>query len=301
MVKRRQLTNPFAENPEGNNRDAALVASAIGGEKAALEELIRRHQNWIYNIALRMVGHPQDAEDVVQEVLLKIITKLSTFEQRSSFRTWAYRIVTNHVLNMRKRGVEKKMVSFEAYWEAIDCTPDMDIPDLQGAPADLPVLLEEINIHCMMGMLLCLNRELRLAFILGEVFQVSDRIGGEILQISKDLFRQRLSRARKRIFGFMTEKCGLIDKGNPCHCEKKLQALIEAGSIDPGKLMFSRDYLHRIKAVSGQRQEKLKTMYETKCQSVFLEHPFQSSPDFVAAFRQMMKSDEFRDIFEFGN
>ena len=68
--------------------------------------LVLRHQAWIYNIAIRMVFQPQDAEEVTQEVLVKVITKLSTFKGESKFRTWLYRIAANHVLNMKRRSAE---------------------------------------------------------------------------------------------------------------------------------------------------------------------------------------------------
>ena len=300
-MKRKETINPFVESTERDAVDASLVQAAVKGDKGALEDLIERHQDWIYNIALRMVGHTQDAEDVTQEALLKIVTKLSTFQGKSSFRTWAYRVVANHVLNMKKRSAEKKLVSFDAYWESIDQTPDMDMPDLKGTPVDMPIILEEINIHCMMGMLLCLSRELRLAFILGEVFAVSDKIGGEILEISRDTFRQRLSRARKKMYDFMTEKCGLIEESNPCHCDRKMKALMDYGTIDPNNLEFNRNYMHKIKAISGDRQHRFQNLLYSKCLTLFREHPFQNSPDFVVAFRELLKSDEFQEIFRFWN
>ena len=76
------MFNPFAENAEGQATDAELVELAKNGDRAALEKLVLRHQAWIYNIAVRMVFQPQDAEEVTQEVLIKVITKLSTFKGR---------------------------------------------------------------------------------------------------------------------------------------------------------------------------------------------------------------------------
>ena len=64
--------------------DADLVERAKNGDRAALEKLVLRHQAWIYNIAVRMVFQPQDAEEVTQEVLIKVITKLSTFKGKAS-------------------------------------------------------------------------------------------------------------------------------------------------------------------------------------------------------------------------
>ena len=90
--------NPFAEHSDSDPEDVALVARVQAGNRQALETLLARHQPWIYNILVRMLYHPAEAEDATQEVLIKVLTKLSTFEGRSSFRTWLYRIVVNHAL-----------------------------------------------------------------------------------------------------------------------------------------------------------------------------------------------------------
>ena len=102
------MVNPFAEVVEEEVDDAHLVEQAKKGSRAALEKLVLRHQAWIYNIAVRMVFHPQDAEEVTQEVLVKVITKLSTFNGDSKFRSWLYRIAANHVLNMKRRSAESR-------------------------------------------------------------------------------------------------------------------------------------------------------------------------------------------------
>src|SRR5206468_1185114 len=94
--------NPLADSAPTDPEDYLLVTRARSGEREALETLVGRHQTWIYNIALRMLSHPQDAEDATQEILIKALTTLSSFEGRSSFRTWLYRIVVNHVLNIRR-------------------------------------------------------------------------------------------------------------------------------------------------------------------------------------------------------
>ncbi|HVK16175.1 MAG TPA: sigma factor, partial [Fimbriiglobus sp.] len=74
------MFNPFSEVAESGSVDAELVAQAKNGDRTALERLILRHQAWVYNIAVRMVFHPQDAEEVTQEVLIKAVTRLSTFQ-----------------------------------------------------------------------------------------------------------------------------------------------------------------------------------------------------------------------------
>src|SRR5436190_6118918 len=100
MHRRNAMFNPFAEVAEADPPDSVLVAEAQHGSRAALEKLVLRHQAWIFNIAVRMVFEPHDAEEVTQEVLVKVITKLGTFRGESKFRTWLYHIAANHVLNM---------------------------------------------------------------------------------------------------------------------------------------------------------------------------------------------------------
>src|SRR5881227_586993 len=152
--------------------DPGLVTRANAGEQPALEELVRRHQAWIYNIAIRMLAHPQDAEDATQEILIKAITRLSSFEGRSSFRTWLYRIVVNHVLNMKRGRLEPDTLTFSCYAHGLDKTPDLDPPDQTSVPVDVRLIVDEARISCTSGMLLWLDRGQRLVYVLGEIFGV---------------------------------------------------------------------------------------------------------------------------------
>src|SRR5437588_1997545 len=137
------MFNPFNEVAESGSVDAELIEQAKNGDRAALEKLVLRHQAWVYNIAVRMVFQPHDAEEVTQEVLVKVITKLSTFKGESSFRTWLYRIAANQVLNMKRRSAESQVTTFADYGAAIDRTPDLDLPDPRTVPVRLPLLVDE--------------------------------------------------------------------------------------------------------------------------------------------------------------
>ena len=291
------MTNPFIEKNDTDSTDQTLVESAVKGDKKSLERLVKRHQAWIYNIALKMVWDPADAEDVTQETLIKIITKLSTFRGDSSFRTWAYRIAANHVINMKKRRMEFEYTSFRIYGNNILNSPDMELPDQSSMPVDVDLLIEETKIGCMNAMLLCLDREQRLIFILGSLLGVNDEIGSEILEMSKVNFRQKLSRARKQLANFMSDKCGLMDKNNPCHCAKKTKLMMNAGHVNPDNLLFSKDYVYTIEKAAPQKTEKLNDLFEEKATKLFREHPFQVSPDFVESLNQILQSREFKNIF----
>lgn len=293
------MINPFFEKDDSDLEDRELVASAVSGDKKSLEALVKRHQAWIYNIALKMVWDPADAEDVTQETLIKIITKLSTFRQDSSLRTWLYRIVANHVINMKKRKREFEYFSFHKYGEDILKSPDTELPDQAAVPVEVGLLIEETKIGCMNAMLLCLDREQRLIFILGNIFNVNDETGSEILGISKVNFRQKLSRARKQLTNFMNSRCGLMDKNNPCHCGKKTRLMINAGHVDPERLVFAGKHLRHIESVAPQKSAALDDLYESKAVSLFRQHRMVPSPDFVRAISSVVESNEFREIFNF--
>src|SRR5262245_60380166 len=120
------MRNPLAGDPSADGDDRELVGRAQRGSREALEQLITRHQPWIYNVLLRMVYLPQDAEDATQEVLIKLMTKLSTFAGGSSFRTWLYRIVVNHALNMKRTRSDEAGWTFTRYGQGLDSAPDLE-------------------------------------------------------------------------------------------------------------------------------------------------------------------------------
>lgn len=290
--------NILSDKYKGDNSDAELVALSVKGDKPALEKLIKKHQDYIYNIALRMVFNPDEAKDVTQEVLIKIITKLAMFEGRSSFRTWAYRIVVNHVLNIKKSmGEMSHTDNFTKYGQIIDNCPSSDFPDNTSYSVESKILVEEVKISCMFGMLLCLDREQRLVYTLGSLMGVSDVVGSEIMEITKDNFRQKLSRARRDLHNFMNNKCGLVNKENPCRCSKKTKALIQIGYVNPDNLKFTRSYYFKMDKIAVQKVEELTDVLDKDCNELFRTHPFEKAPDFVISLRKILESDKFLNIF----
>ena len=280
------ILNPLTD-PDTETQDAELVSQAQGGDRAALEALLERHQRWIYNIVLRMVYDVHDAEDIAQEILIKLITKLSTFEHRSSLRTWLYRIAVNHVLNMKRTKAEQWEMTFDKYGSGLSHAPNEELPDPQAVPVDLHLLVEESKITCTSGMLLCLSREQRLTYILGDIFGVSDAVGAELMDISRDNFRQKLSRARRDLHQFMHGQCGLVNEANPCRCAKKTQAFMRAGYVDPKNLLFATDRVTRVREVAPKVHDRLEAL-DAAYAEIHRAHPFQAGPNFVAALRRLI-------------
>ncbi|MEM9022781.1 MAG: RNA polymerase sigma factor, partial [Bacteroidota bacterium] len=100
--------------------------------------------------------------------------------------------------------------------------------------------IREVRLTCLAGMLLCLSKEQRLVYLVGEVFGANHTIGSELLEISKANFRMKLSRARKDLYQFMANKCGLVDRKNPCRCHKKVTVAMAAGMVNAKDLLHNR-------------------------------------------------------------
>lgn len=287
--------NPFAAADVAGETDRKLVIEAAAGGHQALEDLVIRHQPWIYNLAFRMVMVREEAEDVTQEVLVKIITKLATYDsEKAAFRTWLYRIVTNHVINMKARGLEAHITDLESYYSFVAQVPDRE-------PDDSPetgMVAQDLAISCVMGTLLCLDRRSRVVFILAVGFGVNDEVGSEILDVSRDTFRQILSRARRKLKEYMGGNCSLLNPDAPCHCRKKVQTFIESGALSSDRLSFRQEQGPRLRDLVGQRMERFDTEIYDDFSKLLREHPFYDSPDAVAWLRETIAGRPFREIFQ---
>lgn len=208
-----------------------LVEKATAGDRNALETLIGTVQDLVFNLSLRMLGTFADAEDAAQDILLKVITHLSSFKKESAFSTWVFRIAVNHLKNYQKHMFAHHPLSFEFYGEDIRNGKTFDVPDLTQN-VEKTVLAEELKMSCTNVMLQCLDTDSRLIFVLGTMFQLDSRTAGEILGISPEAYRQRLSRIRKKMADFLSEYCGEYGDGK-CRCVNRVNYAIQNHRINP--------------------------------------------------------------------
>lgn len=288
------MENPFLKEYKSDRTDIILVKEAQAGDKIALEELVLKHQPYIYNIAWKMVRNDQDAQDLTQEATIKVITKLSQFEGRSAFRTWLYRIVANHFLMAKRKKGESIVDSFEAMGRGLESVPDVPLTPLEQKENEQ--VIKEMNYMCMSGMLLCLDRKQRLTFILGEMFGADHGVGSEILGITKDNFRKRLSRARSDLFNFMNHKCGLVNKSNPCRCHKKVTYALNGKLIDNKNLLFNRKEFSNFKTEIKPSADRMMEVVEDKYASLFQNLPYKEDFDKKAFFADILDDIDFKKL-----
>ena len=223
-------------NKKTNNEMQALVDKATAGDKKALETLVAGVQDLVFNLSLRMLGTFADAEDATQDILLKMITHLFSFRGDSSFTTWVFSIAANHLKNYKKHMFAHYPLSFEFYGDDIENGKIQDVPDLtQNVEKD--ILEEELKMSCTNVMLQCLDVESRCIFILGTMFKIDSRIAGDILGMSPETYRKRLSRIRKKMADFLGQYCGEYGRGK-CKCRERINYAIQNHRINPLQLDF---------------------------------------------------------------
>lgn len=214
---------------------AAIVLAAQSGDAAALALLVLTVRDRVYRLSLRMTARPPDAEDATQEILIRIITRLSTFRGDAAFSTWVHRIAVNHLLDRSKSCVEQMEMSFDAF--AADL-----LDGLSASPSSAPdagILEREVQLSCTHAMLTCLDREHRIAYILGDIFGVDSDEGGYICEVPAATYRKRLSRARGRVRAFLSANCGLVSPDAACRCAKRVDVAVRVGRVDPHRLQFT--------------------------------------------------------------
>ena len=213
-----------------------LAQRAADGDRDAVAAVVRGLQNDVYALALRILWHPQDAEDAAQEILVRVVTRLGQFDFRSRLKTWVYRIATNYLLDVKKSCVERQKLNFSSFAE--------DLADGLAADDQLDqeqaLLTEEVKLGCTLGLLQCLDRPHRLAYVLGEVFELPAPEAAEALGIEPAAFRKRLQRARQAIEEFTRAHCGLVSDEAACACHRRVPAAIRLGRVNPEQPRFAQ-------------------------------------------------------------
>ncbi|MBO6939972.1 MAG: RNA polymerase sigma factor [Deltaproteobacteria bacterium] len=207
---------------------AETIEAATAGDRGALSSIVRALQGRFYDLALRMRMDPSDAEEVTQEALLSVVTHLSEFRGESQFTSWAHRIAVNRILDEKRRGKRRPMLTFEAH--AADLADGLD-PSATESPEDA-VLLAQVKVGCGRALLQCLDDDHRLAYVLGEILELDGEVAADIAGTSHATYRKRLSRARSRLHDALTERCGLVSPSAPCRCHRRLGRARELGRLD---------------------------------------------------------------------
>lgn len=275
-----------------------LVVEAQNGSTKALDEIVRKLKDPLFSLALRMLYHPQDAEDALQEILIKIVTHIGNFKGHSSFRTYAFRIAVNHLRTKRTRKDEHPHVSFDELAERI-VPGDNSVWQDDISDAHQQLLVRELRLHCLQALLLVLSREHRLAYILGEIFDLSARQAAAVLEISTVAFRKRLSRARQALRSFMQTHCSLVRPANACNCHKQTAHFARCGAISPCRTVFAnRSHTIKNDLIFLRRLGELDDLQRIR--NLFKNYPDLAVPETVVSRIRALLTSQKYDVLRIG-
>lgn len=173
--------------------DGWLVRRARMGDAEAFEVLIARHQDRIFRIALRVLGNRQDAEDVMQDVLIQLWTGLAGFAGASAFTTWLHRVVVNRCLS-RARSARRT-----------ETIPEPGEPGHPRAPAAAERVQDQAELAVAGAAVAALPEDQRSVFVLCQLEGLSYREVAVIQGLAEATVRGRLARARQRLAHSMEE------------------------------------------------------------------------------------------------
>ena len=185
--------------------EQASVRRVQDGDVNAFGDLVAAYEKNVYNLALRMTGSAQDAEDMAQEAFLKAYSSLAGFRGESKFSVWLYRIVSNVCLDFLRKKGKRQTVSLSAEDDDGEDVV-LDVPDTAQSPEAL--LEKKLTRDAVRRGLASLPEDARQILLLREIQGLSYEEIGETLGLEAGTVKSRIFRARKKLCAF------LLDDGN---------------------------------------------------------------------------------------
>ncbi len=181
---------------EAQEEKTLSLQALKAGDRAEFSRLVDLYSGSLFRLALRILGDPQDAEDVLQETFLKAYRALPSFEGRSSLSTWLYRIVTNEALMVIRRGKPDLLWADEEEENSEAISPSLFVD--WGALPEQELLSHEVK-RFLDQAVQQLSANLRIVFLLRDVAGLSVKETAEQLGLSEVAVKTRLLRARLRL------------------------------------------------------------------------------------------------------
>ena len=180
--------------------ELAVVQRVQRGDVNAFEDLVAAYEKNVYNLALRMTGNAQDAEDMAQEAFIKAYNSLFSFRGESKFSVWLYRIVSNVCLDFLRKKNKQSTVSLSMEDDDGEDS-QLDLPDLSQSPEEL--LEKKLTREAVQRGLAALPEDARQILLLREIQGLSYEEIGETLGLESGTVKSRIFRARKKLCAFL--------------------------------------------------------------------------------------------------
>ena len=184
-----------------------MIERASRGDAAAFNHLMAQHERRMYAVALRMCGNREDAQDCLQEAMLRVYRAIGGFKGQSSFSTWVYRITMNTCLDELRRKKNRQNTSLDNLldmgWSPAD---ESNAPEKQAMRSELRRNLNRAIQE--------LPEEMRSAVVLRDIQGFSYDEIARMLEINVGTIKSRISRGREKLREKLKENAELFDTGN---------------------------------------------------------------------------------------
>ncbi|HMV48016.1 MAG TPA: RNA polymerase sigma factor [Blastocatellia bacterium] len=198
--------------------DTQLIRRAQTGDQSAFDELLQPMRQSLFSYIYRMVTHREDAEDLLQEVLLRVLNGLPKFRGEAKFKTWLFGIATHvcldHLRQRHRWRVEAQLIGEQ---ETDSSSEELDQLTALMSEPDFVYEIREHIAFCFSCISRTLPPEEQAALMLREVLGFTGQEAAKILEISEPVLRHRLSAARATMIRSYEGLCQLINKTGICH------------------------------------------------------------------------------------
>jgi len=254
----------------------------------AFEEFVHVHGDALVRLSFALCGDRGRAEDAAQEILVIVLTHLGSFKGESAFTTWVWKIAARRLAEV-KRG-RREADSFEELEDRLQSLRQEPSSSGQVSEAEAAVFAHEVRLRCTQAMLLGLDRPSLIAYVLGDVFNLSGDEAAAVLEIDPATYRKRLVRARERLYDFMRRQCGVFDPANPCRCERVAAGAAARGLVRRDTLLFANHPTCAPSPLVDRAAREVKDLMRVA--EVIREHADYAAPEaLVAGLRELVVSE----------
>ena len=209
-------------------QEGAILAKARRGDADAFEQLVSPYEQKLYAVCLRMMASPQDAQDALQDAMLRMWRGLRDFDERARFATWAYRVATNTCLDALRKQKARAASSLEALEEE---------GYLPADPADSPedAVIRNTRRQAVRDALAQLPPDARAALVLRDIQGESYEQVAEALGLALGTAKSRIHRAREKLAGILAANPELFEPDHVQESARGNQSRKKAQSKDEKK------------------------------------------------------------------
>ena len=241
---------------------AALIAKARDGDRAAFDLLAGRHRAQVEAFLKKMIGHPDDAEDILQETMVKAWNGIGGFRQDAAFSTWMTSIAARCAIDFLRRQKRWRAGAQVAYANLCAGSEEMSGEVVSHfAEPDFAYEVREHIRYCFSCVGRSLPPEEMAALILRDIMDMSAREASNVLGVTDSVLRHRLAAARKSMSDQYDGLCALVNKQGICHQCKGLQ-MIAAEDKKGGPFPDLSDFADRCAVVRGCGSTSMEKLHD---------------------------------------